>query len=176
MGFIRNGQSFLQCATLLCLRDHDPRRDVSGAPALFQRSRSIVNRLSDSSRFPPSQCQTHRGATSHDNHGAIQQSVLCSSSHVSYSAPESTAMSLAAACLTSVIAAKDRDARDMYSVSIASFGAQLGRPPMCLMFNKITQHHQTFSNQMLRHQVGGVNCATDLLDPELLVLLFLLQP
>ena len=33
MGFIKNGQSFLQCATLPCLRDHDPRRDVSGAPA-----------------------------------------------------------------------------------------------------------------------------------------------
>ena len=29
---------------------------------------------------------------------------------------------------------------------------------------------------MLRHQVGGVNSATDLLDPELLVLFFLMQP
>ena len=29
---------------------------------------------------------------------------------------------------------------------------------------------------MFRHQVGGIACATDLLDPELLVLLFLLHP
>ena len=29
---------------------------------------------------------------------------------------------------------------------------------------------------MLRHQVGGIDCATDLLDPKLLVLLSLLQP
>ena len=35
------------------LRVHDPRRDVLSAPALSQRLRSIVNRLSDSSRFPP---------------------------------------------------------------------------------------------------------------------------
>ena len=29
---------------------------------------------------------------------------------------------------------------------------------------------------MFRHQVGEIDCATDLLDPELLVLLILLRP
>ena len=35
---------------------------------------------------------------------------------------------------------------------------------------QITQHHQTFSIQMLRHQVSVVDCATDLSDPEPLLL------
>ena len=46
--------------------------------------------------------------------------------------PEDTASSLGAACLTSVIPAKDLDARAMYSVSIVRSGAELGRPLMCL--------------------------------------------
>ena len=61
-------------------------------------------------------------------------------------------------------------------VSIVSLGAELGRPPMCFDAEQVEQHHQTFSIQMLRHQVGGLDCATDLLDLELYVLLFLLQP
>ena len=36
---------------------------------------------------------------------------------------------------------------------------------------QITQHHQKFSIQMLRHQVSGVDRVTDVFDPELLVLL-----
>ena len=38
-----------------------------------------------------------------------QQLILCSSIHVSYSAPDGTAISLGAACLPSVIAARARD-------------------------------------------------------------------
>ena len=56
----------------------------------------------------------------------IQWSVLFSSIHVSYPAPEGTAISFAAACLTRVIAARARGAREMYSVSIVSFRAELG--------------------------------------------------
>ena len=79
--------------------------------------------------------------------------------------PENTKISLAAACLTSVIAARCRGARVMYSVSIVSFGAEFGRPLMCLMLNK-TQQYQTLSIHMLRHHVSGTSCATDLFDPE----------
>ena len=41
-----------------------------------------------------------------------------------------------AACLTNVIAARARDAREVYSVSIVCFGAEFGRPLMCLMFSE----------------------------------------
>ena len=79
-------------------------------------------------------------------------------------------------CLTIVTAAKARDAREMYSVSIVSFGAEIGRPLMRLMFSKSHNITKRFSIQMFRDQISGVDCATDLFDPELLVLLFLLQP
>ena len=49
--------------------------------------------------------------------------------------PEDTAISFVAACFTSVIAARARDTRVMYSVTIASFGAEFVGPLMCLTFN-----------------------------------------
>ena len=96
---------------------------------------------------------------------AVQKSVLHPPIHVTCSAPEGTAISFAAACLTSVIAAKARDARGMYSVSIVGFGAEHGSTADVFDVPQITQHRQTFSIQMLRHQVGVVDSATDLLDP-----------
>ena len=64
-------------------------------------------------------------------HPAIVQQ---STPYISSSSTDSadTASSLAAACLTSVIAAKALNARAMYSVSIVRSGAELGRPLMCL--------------------------------------------
>ena len=38
---------------LALLREHDARRVVLSAPALFQSLRSVADRLSDSSNFPP---------------------------------------------------------------------------------------------------------------------------
>ena len=66
---------------------------------------------------------------------AIQQSVPYPSIHVPCMAPEFRATSLADARFTSVIAARARDAREMHSVSIVNFGAELGRPSTRLMFN-----------------------------------------
>ena len=105
-------------------------------------------------------------------HPAIsQQLILGSSIHVSYSDPEGTATSFAAACLTSVIAARAREADEMYSVSIElnSVGHQYAYD------QQLAQHHQTFPVQVFRHQVSGVACVTDLFDPQLLVLLYLPQ-
>ena len=65
----------------------------------------------------------------------VQPSALYPSIHVSCMAPESTAISLAVVRFTSVTAAKAREAREKYSVSIVSFGAELGRPLILLMFN-----------------------------------------
>ena len=67
---------------------------------------------------------------------AVQWSALTLSVHVSWSTPKAPAMSLAAACRTSVSAVKARDAREMHSVSTVSFGAAFGRPLMRLMLNK----------------------------------------
>ena len=68
-------------------------------------------------------------------------------------APEGTAISLTAACLPSVIAARARCAREMYSVSIVSFGAELGRPPMCLMFNKSHNIIKRFPSQRIQSRL-----------------------
>ena len=104
---------------------------------------------------------------------AVQKSALHPSIQLSCSVSEYTAMSFVAACLTSVIAARARDAREMYSRSILNFGAELGRLPMCLLFNI---SHNIIKRFPSRCQVDGIDCATDLLDRELLVTLLLLQP
>ena len=44
------------------------------------------------------------------------------------------------------------------------------------MLNKSHNITERFPIKVFGHQVGGIDCATDLLDPELLVFLFLLQP
>ena len=61
-------------------------------------------------------------------------------------------------------------------VSNVRFGTGFGRPLMRLMLSKVAQHHFSLSVQGFRHQVSGIGRATDLLDPELLLFLFLLQP
>ena len=71
----------------------------------------------------------------------VQQSA--SLIHSTPSDPEDTAISFAAACLTSVIAAKARYARVMYCVSIVSFGAELGHPLMCSTILQFTQRCPT---------------------------------
>ena len=63
----------------------------------------------------------------------VQQSIP--SIHSPRSDPKDTAISFAAACFTNVIAARARDARVTYSVSIVSIGPEFGRPLTCLMFN-----------------------------------------
>ena len=103
----------------------------------------------------------------------VQPSALYPSIHDSCMAPECTTISLAVARFT---AAKAREAREMYSVSHVSFGAELGRPLTRLMFDSSHNITKRFPIQMFRHQVCGIDCASDLLDPGLLVLLFLLQP
>ena len=103
------------------LRDHDFHRDCRITFTLFQSLRLVVDHIDDSPSFPPQKYQTHQDATSHttDKHPAR---------------------------FTSVTAARAREDREMYSVSIVSFGAELGRPSMRLMFNSshnITKRFQS---------------------------------
>ena len=72
---------------------------------------------------------------------AVQLSALSPPIHVSRSIPEGTTISLAAACRTNVIAARARDAREMYSVSTVTFGAEFGRLPTCFMPKQVARHH-----------------------------------
>ena len=106
----------------------------------------------------------------------VQPSALYPSIHVSCMAPECTAIPLAVARFTSVAAARTREACAMYSVAIVSLGAELCRPSIRLMFNSSHYINKTFPTQMFRHQVCGIDCASDLLDPELLVFSFCCSP
>ena len=99
---------------------------VLSASALFQSVRSMhqtirMQQVMITTDIPPA---------------AVQHSALYPSIHVSCSAREGTAISLAAACLTSVIAASAVMHVRFYSESNVSFRTELGRPPMCLMLNK----------------------------------------
>ena len=102
----------------------------------------------------------------------VQPSALYPSIHVSCMAPECTAISLAVARFTSVAAAKAHDTCEMYSVAIVSLGAELCQPSTRLMFNSSHNINKTFPNQMFRYQVCGIDCASDLLNPELLAFSF----
>ena len=66
----------------------------------------------------------------------VQKSALFPVNHASRSITAGTAVSLAATCFACVIAGRARTAREMYSVSSVSFGAELFRPQMCLMLNE----------------------------------------
>ena len=152
---------------LAVLRDHGSRWDVLSASALFQSLRVIVKRLSDSSRFPSHQYQTHKNATSHDNPGY----------------PRSCRPRVGSFSIASRLVFGSRRHSDFACCCLSyqchrrhTFGAELGRPADVFDVQQVTQHNQTLSIQVFRHQVGGIDCATDLLEPELLVLLFLLQP
>ena len=96
--------------------------------------------------------------------------------HPSRSIPEGTAISHAAACFTSLIAAMAHAAREMYSVSRVSFVAELGRPLMCLMLNKSHNIVKRLPSKCF------VMISTGLIVPRifpiliLLFFLFLLQP
>ena len=67
-----------------------------------------MDHFSKSSRFPPFQHKTHQDATRHNTN-------------------KYPSSSLADARFTSVLAARAREARDIYSVSIVNFGTELGR-------------------------------------------------
>ena len=58
--------------------------------------------------------------------------------------------------------------RVMYSVSVGSFGAEYGRPLMCLMFQKSHSVAKRFPSICLANKVGRIDCTTNLFDPELL--------
>ena len=162
------------------LRGHDLHRDIRITFTLFQSLRLIVDLIDDSIRFPPQQYQTHQDATSHntDEHPSSCCPTICSLSidprflHGSRFHSNFTRRCSLYQCYS----CQAREAREKYLVSIVSFGAELGRPFIRLMSQQFAQHHQTFPIQMFRHQVCGIDCASDLLDPELLVLLFLVQP
>ena len=82
---------------------------------------------------------------------AVQLLVSLSAvTHMSDALAEDT--SVAAVRRTSKIAARARDAREMYSVSRVSFGAELGRPPMCLRLNKLHSVVRRLPSSL----VGGV--------------------
>ena len=111
----RNVQSLLQCAAL----PHDSRRDVLNTLALFQSLRSVAGRVSDSSNSTTYQDQTHENATSDDNRGYPSSCRPIDGSVVFDSRMDSD---FAGSCLScSVIAARARDAREMYSVYNVSF-------------------------------------------------------
>ena len=134
------GQVTPAVRSLALLRDHDSRRNVwSASPS----SRICVPVLTVSATRPTSHHTDTRPVrmqqeiiTTVIHPAAVQQYAMSPSFHVSCSIPQGTTISLAAACRTSVIAARARDAPEMNSVSIAIFGAELGRPLMRLMLNK----------------------------------------
>ena len=106
----------------------------------------------------------------------VQPSALYPSIHVSCMAPECTAISLAVARFTSVTAAKAREARKMYSVSIVSFGAELGRPPIRLMFNSSHNITKRFPSRCFVIKSAGLTVPRIFSILTSWVLLFLLQP
>ena len=122
----RNVQSLLQCAAL----PHDSRRGVLNTLALFQSLRSVAGRVSDSSNSTTYQDQTHENATCDDNHGyppscrPTDGSVSIDTRFVFDSRMDSDFVGSCLSC--SVIAARARDAREMYSVYNVSFGAEFG--------------------------------------------------
>ena len=67
---------------------------------------------------------------------------------------QKTVTSVAAVRRTRNIAARARGARERYSVSRVSFGAEIRRPPMCVMPSMPSklEHRQTLLIQRLRHQ------------------------
>ena len=85
-----------------------------------------------------------------------QPSALYPSIHVSCMAPECTTISLAVARFTSVTAARAREAREMYSVSLVSFGAELGRPSIRLMFNSSHNITQRFPSRCFVSKSAGL--------------------
>ena len=85
--------------------------------------------------------------------------------HTTLSDQEDTASSFAAACFTCVIAARARDARVIYSVSIVSFGAELGRPLTCLTFNSAHSVVKRFPFRCFVIRSAGLTVQTDLLNP-----------
>ena len=125
------------------LRDHDSHWDFRITFTLFQSLRLSVDHIDDSPSVSPQQYQTRQDATSHNTnkHPSSYCPALHPSIHVSCMAPECPAISVTVARFTSVTAAKAREAREIYSVSIVSFGVELGRPSIRLMFN--SSHHIT---------------------------------
>ena len=69
---------------------------------------------------------------------------------------QGTAISLAATCFACVIAGRARTAPEMYSVSRVNFGAELGRPQMCLILNESHNIVTRFPFQVLRQSAGLV--------------------
>ena len=67
------------------------------------------------------------------------------------------------------------DAREMYSVFRGSCGAKLGRPLMCEMLKKLHSIAGRFPSRCVVI-TSWIDRASDLLDPELFVPLFLLRP
>ena len=156
---------------------------------LFQSLRLTVDHIDDSPSFSPQQYQTHQDATSHNTHKHPSSycPTICSVSidPLFCMAPECTAISLAVARFTNVTAARAREAREMYPVSTVSFGAELGRPSIRLMFNSSHDVTKGFPSRCfviksagltLPRIFCGIDSASNLLDPELPVVLFLLQP
>ena len=128
---------------LVVLLGHDSRKYILRTSALFQSLRSVVNRLSNSSRFPPQQYKTIRMQqvmiTTVIRPVIAQQLILCSSIHVSfsYSAPESH--SDFGRCCLSYQCRRCQGSRctwDVLSVHRYSFKTGLGRPLMCFLLSK----------------------------------------
>ena len=105
------------CSTaILC--DHDSHRDFRVTFALLQSLCLIVDHIDDSPSFLHKSTKLVRiqqiTITTSIHPVTVEPNALYPSIHVSCTAPECTAISLAVARFASVTAAKAREAREMY--------------------------------------------------------------
>ena len=122
------------------LRDHDFHRDCRITFTLFPKFASRRRPYRRFSQFSSTEVPNSSGCNKSQYR---QASIKLLSNHLLYIRRSTfllwlqkcTAISLAVARFTSVTAATAREAREMYSVSIVSFGAELGWPSIRLMFN-----------------------------------------
>ena len=127
---------------------------------LFQSLRLIVDHIDDSPSFPLQQYQTHHDATSHntDKHPSSYCPTICSVSidprflHGSRMHSDFTRRCSLSQCT----AAKAREAREMHSVSIVSFGAELGWPSIRLMFKSSHNITKRFSSRCFVIKSAGL--------------------
>ena len=163
------------------LRDHDSHRDFRITFTFFQSLCLIVDHIDDSppvflTTLPnPSGCNKVTIPTSIHS-VTVQSRALYPSIHVSCMDPESTANSLAVARFTSVTAARARGAREMYSVSIVSLGAELGRPSIRLMFNSSHNITERFPTRCFVIKSAGLTVPRIFSILSSWFFLFLLQP
>ena len=149
------------------LRHHDSHWDSRITFTLFQILRLIVDHIDGSPRFFSTAVPNSSGCNKSQYQQAsipviVQPSALFPSIHVSCMAPECTAISLDVVRLVRCTRCQSS------ALELNSVGHQYA-------WFSDSSHNITnmFPIQKFFHQVCGIDCASDLLDPELLVFLLL---